>query len=458
MVKAIIFDLDGTLIALKNCHYEALNKALGVYGGVYKISLEDHYSKFDGLPTKDKLNMLTNERGLPPELHKKINEDKQKHTIEYIISNVNRDDNLVSLFSKIKEQGIKIIVASNSVTHTIYSVLVKQEVVKYVDLVVSNQDVVHPKPNPEMFLYAFARLGLKPKECIILEDSPYGLDAARESGGHVLKVSEPSDITFDFVNRKIMEVNQTQTRIKWDGKNYNILIPMSGLGSRFSHAGYTFPKPLIEVKQKPMVQVVVENLNIEAQFIYVVQEKHYHEFNLKYLLNLITPGCKIVLVDGVTEGAACSTLLAKEYINDDKHLLIANSDQFLEWDSQRFYYSVEDEKVDGGILCFKNTHPKWSYVETNEAGYIMHVAEKEVISDLATVGVYWWNKGSDYVKYAEQMIDKGIRYKNEFYVAPVYNEGIEDGLKVKPYMIEKMWGIGTPEDLNFFLQNYKGEV
>jgi dTDP-glucose pyrophosphorylase len=212
------------------------------------------------------------------------------------------------------------------------------------------------------------------------------------------------------------------------------------------------------VRQKPMVQVVVDNLAIDAQFIYVVQEKHYIEYNLKFLLNLITPGCKIVTVNGVTEGAACSTLLAKEYINNDKHLLIANSDQFLEWDSQRFYYSVEEEKVDGGILCFRATHPKWSYVKTNEDGLITHVAEKEVISDLATVGIYWWNKGSDYVQYAEQMIEKGIRYKNEFYVAPVYNEAIEEQLRIKPYMIDKMWGIGTHEDLSFFLQNYKGTI
>jgi dTDP-glucose pyrophosphorylase len=229
---------------------------------------------------------------------------------------------------------------------------------------------------------------------------------------------------------------------------------MAGAGSRFSLAGYTFPKPLIEVNNKPMIQVVIENLNIKANFIYIVQKEHYEKYNLKYLLNLITPNCEIVQVDGVTEGAACTTLLAKEYINNNKHLLIANSDQFVEWDSNSFYYSMTNDNLDGGMLTFKATHPKWSFVKLNENGYITEIAEKKPISDIATVGVYYWNKGSDYVKYAEQMIEKNIRVNNEFYVAPVYNEAISDGFKFKPYNIEKMWGLGTPEDLKNYLEHF----
>jgi dTDP-glucose pyrophosphorylase len=168
----------------------------------------------------------------------------------------------------------------------------------------------------------------------------------------------------------------------------------------------------------------------------------------------LTPNCKIIQIDHITEGAACTTLLAKEYIDNDFHLLIANSDQFMEWDSNRFYYSVEDSEVDGGILTFDNTHPKWSYVRLDEDGFVSEVAEKKPISRHATVGIYYWNKGSDYVKYAEQMIEKNIRVNNEFYVAPVYNESFLDNKKVKIYPIDRMWGLGTPEDLNYFVENY----
>ena len=123
----------------------------------------------------------------------------------------------------------------------------------------------------------------------------------------------------------------------------------------------------------------------------------------------------------------------------------------------QFVHKVNTTKCDGNILTFRNTHPKYSYVKLNEDGNVTEVKEKQVISDIATVGIYYWAKGSDYVKYAEQMIAKNIRFNNEFYVAPVYNEAIQDGKKVTIFDVEN-WGIGTPEDLNYFLGNYKGSV
>ena len=242
---------------------------------------------------------------------------------------------------------------------------------------------------------------------------------------------------------------------KWQDEKLNILIPMAGAGSRFASCGYAFPKPLIDVNGKPMIQVAIENINIEANYIFVVRKEHRIIYNLDTLLNLIAPNCKIVEVNEITEGAACTTLFAKEFINNDNPLLMANSDQFLEWDSNEFMHKMIEQKVDGGILSFKSTHPKWSFAKINEFGHVTEVAEKKPISDIATAGVYYWNKGSDYVKYAEQMISKNIRVNNEFYVCPVYNEAIKDDKKIKTFNIEKMWGLGTPEDLEFFLKNYK---
>ena len=230
-----------------------------------------------------------------------------------------------------------------------------------------------------------------------------------------------------------------------------VLIPMAGAGSRFEKAGYTFPKPLIEVNGKPMIQLVVENLNIEAEYIYIVQKAHYDKYNLKYLLNLITPNCKIIQVDGITQGAACTTLLAKNYINNEHPLIIANSDQYVEWNSNQFMYSMQADTLDAGILTFESIHPKWSFAKTTVYGLVTEVAEKKPISNHATVGIYYWTKGCDYVKYAEQMIDKDRRVNNEFYVCPVFNEAIEDNKKIKIFEIDKMWGLGTPEDLAVFL-------
>ena len=153
----------------------------------------------------------------------------------------------------------------------------------------------------------------------------------------------------------------------------------------------------------------------------------------------------------MTEGAACSTLLAKEYINNDNPMIMANSDQIVDWNSNECMYSFYADDIDGGILTFPNTHPKWSYVKLGNNGFVCEVAEKKVISDLATVGIYFWRRGSDYVKYAEQMISKNIRVNGEFYVAPVFNEAIGDGKLIRTKNVTAMHGIGTPEDLNNYL-------
>jgi dTDP-glucose pyrophosphorylase len=300
-------------------------------------------------------------------------------------------------------------------------------------------------------------MGLLPEETLIVEDSPYGLLAASRSKSHVLRVTQPKDVTYTNINNKLkkIEMGDNTNTPKWVDNKLNVIIPMAGAGSRFEQAGYTFPKPLIEVNNKPMIQVVVDNLNIEANYIYIVQKAHRKKYNLDTLLNLITPGCKIVETDGITEGAACTALLAKEYIDNDAPLFFANSDQFVEWDSNEFMYKMNETDADGGIVIFKAVHPKWSFVKVDKNGLVTEVAEKNPISDNATVGYYYWKHGSDFVKYTEQMIEKNIRVNNEFYVCPVFNQAIEDRKKIRVFDVKNMWGLGTPEDLKYYLENYK---
>ena len=456
MVKLIIFDLDGVLVDAKEIHYESLNKALRQIDEKFVITREEHLTKYDGLTTKTKLNLLSIDKRLPTSSHGKIWELKQLLTSGVIKEQLTEDTRLKDVLKKFKEDGYTVYVASNSIRETIKLMLYKTGLIEYVDYYLGNEDVSKTKPHPEIYLKCMVHAGVKPNETLIIEDSFHGRQAAIDSGGHLCPVETPKDVTYEKLNKQIIKINDVSSSSKkWESDDFNILIPMAGAGSRFSSAGYTFPKPLIEVNHKPMIQVVVENLNIKAKFIYIVQKEHYEKYNLKFLLNLITPNCEIVQVEGVTEGAACTTLLAKEYINNDKHLIIANSDQFVEWDSNSFYYSMTNDNLDGGVLTFKATHPKWSFAKLNDHGYITEIAEKKPISDIATVGIYYWNKSSDYVKYAEQMIDKNIRVNGEFYVAPVYNEAILDNLKFKTHNINKMWGLGTPEDLKNFIENFK---
>jgi HAD superfamily hydrolase (TIGR01509 family) len=452
MTKLIVFDLDGVLVEAKEIHYNTLNQALKEVGEQYVITEAEHLSTYDGLKTTQKLEMLTKNKGLDVGFYDKIWLRKQHLTIE-AISQLQSDSQKIELFKELRDMGYKLACASNSIRRSVLVMLAKIGIIEYMDLIISNEDVKNSKPHPEMYWKAMSMMGYLPEETLIVEDSPHGLLAASRSRANVLRVDNPHDLTLEKIVNKLNE-NKVMSTPKWQGGKMNVLIPMAGAGSRFAQAGYTFPKPLIDVEGKPMIQVVVDNLNIDATFIYVVQKEHREKYNLDTLLNLITPNCKIVEVDGLTEGAACTTLLAKEYIDSDAPLLMANSDQFLEWDSNEFMYKMIEQKVDGGILSFHSTHPKWSFAKVDEYGYVTEVQEKNPISDIATVGVYYWAKGSDYVKYAEQMIDKNIRTNNEFYVCPVYNEAIADCKKIKTFNIDKMWGLGTPEDLKYYLENY----
>ena len=453
MHKLIIFDLDGVLLEAKEIHYDALNQALSKIDQKYVISWEDHLRSFDGMKTFDKLKILSETRGLQLDQKKqeKIFKDKQEFTIK-ALSKLQKNEKLIDVFTRLKNDGFLIACCSNSIRLTVETSLKKLGLFDFFDFLLSNEDVKNAKPHPEIFWNAMSHFNIYPENTLIIEDSPTGLKAAYNSGAKVLRVKNPNDFDYNKIVNAFYS-NHSKKEI-WEDRKMNVLIPMAGHGSRFAQAGYTFPKPLIEVHGKPMIQVVVDNLNVNANFIFVVQKEHREKYNLDSVLNIIAPNCKIVEVEGVTEGAACTTLLAKQYIDNDEPLVIANSDQFVEWNSLDFFYKMNEQNLDAGILSFESTHPKWSYAKIDSDGLVVEVAEKKPISNIATVGVYYWRRGSDYVKFAEDMIEKNIRVNNEFYVCPVFNQAISNGLKIKTFNVAKMWGLGTPEDLRYFLENY----
>ena len=456
MNKLVIFDLDGVLIDSRDMHYEALNRALAKVDEKYVITREEHLSVYDGLPTTRKLELLTEKKGLPVVEYDTIWQDKQTATLD-IFSELKPDYELMHYFQQLKEKGYSIAVASNSVRNTVKLVLLRLGLLEFVHYYLSNEDVFRSKPFPEMYWRCMIACNALPKDTVIFEDSHIGRQGALDSGSHLIAIEDRPDLTQSKIDKvfEIFEIKKV-THIPWKSEKMNVLIPMAGAGSRFAQVGYSFPKPLIEVNGKPMIQVVLENLNIEANYTFVVRKEHYEKYSLQYLLTLIAPNCNIVQVDELTEGSACTTMLAKEFINNDDPLLLANSDQFMEWNSNESLYAFNADGIDGGILTFKATHPKWSYAKVGADGFVSEVAEKKPISEDATVGVYYWKKGSDYVKYTEQMIEKDIRTNGEFYICPVFNEAIADGKKIRIKEIERMWGIGTPEDLSYFLEHYKG--
>lgn len=236
----------------------------------------------------------------------------------------------------------------------------------------------------------------------------------------------------------------------------NIVIPMAGRGSRFVQAGYSLPKPLIPVRGVPMIKAVIENLKpkCEHHFIFLCLREHIKEFSIDKKLKSIVPDATIISIDKVTEGAACTVLLAKDYINNDNALMIANSDQWIDININDYLDAMEKQRRDGFIMTMWADDPKWSYIRLDSNERITEVVEKQVVSNEATVGIYNYAKGSYFVKAAETMIAKNLRVNNEFYVAPAFNAMIENGLKVGFYNVGKeydgMYGLGIPEDIKKF--------
>lgn len=234
----------------------------------------------------------------------------------------------------------------------------------------------------------------------------------------------------------------------------NIVIPMAGAGSRFAQAGYKKPKPFIDVLGRPMICHVLDNLNMpDARFILLTRKEHFE--NEQETVNWIKSkyNVEFVLIDNLTEGAACTVLHAHKLIDNNTPLLIANSDQIVDMNIAEFINDSENRNLDGSVLCFKDHDTKWSYAKIDGEGLITEIREKVVISEFATVGIYYFAKGGFFVKNAIDMIIRNERVKNEFYVAPVYNFGIQEGFKFGIFNINinQMHGIGTPTDLNVYI-------
>lgn len=239
----------------------------------------------------------------------------------------------------------------------------------------------------------------------------------------------------------------------------NIVIPMAGAGSRFANVGYKDPKPLITIHNVPMIRLVIENLTpqCEHRFIFITQKSYADGYHLREMLRKWAPGSEVLELDGITAGAACTVLAAKYLINNDNSLMIANSDQYVDIDINHYLSYEKENELNGLIMTMKGSDPKWSFVGLDSLNLVTNVVEKQVISDEATVGIYNFSKGSDFISAAEEMINNNERVNGEFYVAPVYNKLIKNGNKIGIYNIGSenngMYGLGIPSDLQLFLNN-----
>jgi NDP-sugar pyrophosphorylase family protein len=237
-----------------------------------------------------------------------------------------------------------------------------------------------------------------------------------------------------------------------------IIVPMGGSATRFQDRGYTFPKPLIEIGRRSMIELVLENLAPPKphQYTFICRKEHLSQFYLGDMLRLHSPGCRIIPLERETAGALCSVLLAIDELDPEEELLIANGDQYISDGIAAFFEACRSPEIDGCILTFTATHPRWSFVQTNEAGYVTATSEKKPISKQATAGLYYFRRAKDFIQGAEKLMLKGLTTSGQFFVCPVYNELILAGKKIATHHLaeETMHSLGTPEDVDLFLKDF----
>jgi RpiB/LacA/LacB family sugar-phosphate isomerase len=233
----------------------------------------------------------------------------------------------------------------------------------------------------------------------------------------------------------------------------NILIPMAGLGSRFIKEGFKVPKQLINIKDRHLIDISLDCLNYEGcNLIFVVRDETVYNFHMDDLLRKkFGDDIKVVVLDKLTDGSVCSCLYAEEYIDNDVPLIIHTLD--IEFGPVFNPHIMNDLDGDGLLLTFKSNSANYSYAKVDENGFVTETAEKKAISNDACVGIYGFKKGSDFCKYAREMIERDLRTKNEFYISPLYNLLIEDGKKIRTEMVDKMHVFGTPDEFHFYKDN-----
>ena len=232
----------------------------------------------------------------------------------------------------------------------------------------------------------------------------------------------------------------------------NIVMPMAGRGNRLAAYDYTVPKPLIEICGKPIVEWAIRTVGLKGNFIFCCKKDHIENFSLDEKLKKIVPNCNIISINYNTAGTAQTILEAIKFIDNDDELFISDSDHYMFWNSIQFLSEARTKNIDACILIFpeKQSSPDYSYVKLNENGYVIEAAEKIPISETAGAGMHYFRKGKDFVKYARKMIKKNIRFNNEFYVTPIYNEFYSDNKKVITFPVKRKWALGDKYEINEF--------
>ncbi|MDD3012982.1 MAG: glycosyltransferase family 2 protein [Candidatus Gastranaerophilales bacterium] len=238
-----------------------------------------------------------------------------------------------------------------------------------------------------------------------------------------------------------------------------VLVLLAGNSKNFENQGYIFPKFLIEVDGKPLLQKVIENITTlsDSEFIFVIRKEESERYHYENIIKLLVPNAKVITVENITRGAACTALFAIDLINKDEPLIITNGDQYIHEDLDKAIKNFKDRDLDGGIITFDSVHPRWSYVRLDDENFVIETAEKRPISKYATAGFFYFKNGKDYVEAAKNMIRKDAQVDGLYYVCPTYNEMILNHAKIGVYQIDRdnYYSFSTAQGVESFAEDSK---
>ena len=454
--RALLLDLDGVLVDFAKLHEEAFIKAWNNFYPDYTIDHSFHLLYLEARSTRSKIDICSKIFSIKIDdtMNEQIFKAKQDLT-DRLLDTEQVYTATTRALMWAKTHGYKLAVCSNSIRSTVLKSLRRLACDDIFDLILSNEDVKNSKPSPDIYLKAMELLGVSADDCIIFEDSAVGRTAAsaalKGSTGRLIPIVNAQDLT-----HKLLELVCKSTTYPQQPAKIHLVIPMAGLGSRFQKEGYSIPKPFLPVFGKPMYRWVIDNMMPSSPALRAAVEVHVLVREEQASLFESDKCITIHTVPKLTEGAACTVLSIRDIINTDDPLVIANSDQFLEWDVDNFYLALLHPSFNGVISTFVQqdlNDIRWSYARLDADGCVMEVAEKKVISQYATTGIYGWRRGADFVTAADAMIAENIRVNNEFYVCPVYNY-MQQSPPIRILNCKKMWGLGVPTDYEHFLKNW----
>jgi beta-phosphoglucomutase-like phosphatase (HAD superfamily) len=463
-ITTLIFDLDGVLADLCELHrdlyiesFNALARSPGVEGPL--LSEEVHAEELEGLSTRSKLRAC---RALFPAAtfdDDAVYDLKQARTVERLATHFFPPRSREAL-AWARGAGLRLACYTNSIRATLDIVMARLGLADLMEVTQSNEDVPASKPSPVGYTQLMARMGVEPAQALIFEDSAPGLAAARGSGAGVIHVLNSLDITPAFLEAAV------RARAPPSPARLRVVVPMAGASAAFEREGFVTPRLFLPTEDggedfRPLWRLVVDNVLPRAEPLRAATEVHLvvRAEHAEAIRGAGLPaGVALHVAPPLSEGQACTVLTLRDIINDDTPLVIANADQFVEWDPDLVFRAAAHPSYDGAVCVFYHPVPadlSWSYASVLPSGELGEVAEKRFVGPWATTGHYAWRRGADFVAAAEAMIRDNARVNGAFYVAPAYSYAQRGGAKFRVIPVERFWGLGSPEDYAAFLNSYR---